>query len=103
MAKVSTNVPRLTAAELGSDRPPEFRIVHFSCNGRASIKLATINGNFVRVGDTASGEADDGSLVLLRCDEIVKPHGIVWGIDCPWTETQAAARIYNADLLVVIE
>lgn len=99
--KVRIAARRLRRA-LGRVRPAGVGRVHFSCDGPASEKLACIHGEFIRVGDTASGKVD-GAAVLLRCDAILAPHGARWGVDEEWSSDAARLRIKDADLVVVIQ
>lgn len=78
-------------------RDPSWNRVHFSCSGSIDA-VGEIDVGMVRVGDTASGIDDRGSLCLWRCEAIGPA---VWVAVERWSERRAAEYVLAADVFAV--
>ncbi len=83
----------------------KYKRVHFTCDGPVSLMGAVIPGEFLRVGDTASGTSGtpgDGDCFIWMCARVVQGYGAEWECYSEWTEAEARAAIDAADLVVVV-
>lgn len=75
---------------------------HYSCDGTVSEVLATVPGNFLRVGDTATAEERPGSPIILRCARIEPARGASWEVLGAHSKALAQKCIAAAGCVIVV-